>query len=317
MRVLVTGSTGFIGTALVAALQMRGDEVVPVVRAAPLAGDAVIDIAAGTIDVSRLAGGTLEGLGAAVHLAGAPIIGRWTARRREEIRASRIAVGDLLARTLAGLAEPPPVLVSGSAIGYYGDAGETELDESSRNGDGYLAEVCRSWEAAVEPARSAGIRTVTIRTGVVLGPGGGALSPQVRMFRLGLGGRLGSGRQWTSVISLADEVRVILQAIDDAALRGPVNATCPTPVRNADFTRALAGAVGRPALLIVPALALRMALGSGPTSEMLLASQRVVPVRLLAAGFEFEHTDAAAALEWALRGTPRQRVDGARGEAGK
>jgi len=302
MRVLVTGSTGFIGTALAGALSARGDEVVRVVRSAPRTGDAVIDLSKGTVDASRVEGATLDGLGAAVHLAGTPVIGRWTARRREEIRSSRIAVGDVLARTLAALSKPPAVLVSGSAIGYYGDGGEAELDESSRNGAGYLAEVCRAWEAATSPARSAAIRTVMIRTGIVLGPAGGALAPQLKLFRLGLGGRLGSGRQWTSVISLADEVRAILRAIDDAELSGPINATSPTPLRNADFTAELARAVGRSAPFAVPAPLLRMALGAGPANEMLLASQRVAPRRLLDAGFDFEHEDAAAALHWAIAG---------------
>lgn len=300
MRVLVTGSTGFIGSAVAAALTARGDEVVRVVRSGARSGDAVIDLSTGTLDASRVAGGSLDGIGAAVHLAGAPIVGRWSARRREEIRSSRIAVGDVLARTLAEQADPPQVLVSGSAIGYYGDGGEAELDESCPNGSGYLADVCRAWEAATGPARSAGIRTVMIRTGIVLGPSGGALAPQLRLFRVGLGGRLGSGRQWTSVISLADEVRVILRAIDDPDLSGPVNATSPTPIRNADFTTELAHAVGRSAPFAVPAPALRLALGSGPADEMLLASARVVPRRLLEAGFGFEHTDAAAALRWVI-----------------
>jgi uncharacterized protein (TIGR01777 family) len=300
MRVLLSGSTGFIGAALEEALRRRGDEVVALVRSSPHLHDAVIDVQNGTIDASRLSGGSLEGLDAAVHLAGAPIIGRWTASRREAIRASRIAVGDLLARTLAGLSSPPPVLVGGSAIGFYGDGGEAVLDESSPSGVGFLAEVCRAWEASISPAREAGIRTVAIRTGIVLGPGGGALAPQVRLFRLGLGGRLGSGRQWTSVISLADEVRAILRAIDDDTLSGPLNATSPAPIRNIDFTAELATAVGRSARLPVPAAALRLALGAGPADEMLLASQRVVPRRLLEGGFEFEHPDAASALAWAL-----------------
>jgi uncharacterized protein (TIGR01777 family) len=298
MRVLVTGSTGFIGRAVVGALRGRGDEVVPVVRSTPGAGEATIDLSTATLEASRT---SLDGLGAAVHLAGAPIIGRWSARRREEIRASRIAIGDVLSRTLAELDEPPSVLVSGSAVGYYGDGGDAELDESSRGGSGYLAEVCRAWEAATGPAQEAGIRTVVLRTGIVLGPGGGALSPQLRMFRLGVGGRLGSGRQWMSVISLADEVSAVLRAIDDPQLRGPVNATSPTPLRNADFTIELARAVGRSAPFAVPAPALRIALGAGPADEMLLASQRVVPRRLLDAGFHFQHEDAAAALHWAIQ----------------
>jgi uncharacterized protein (TIGR01777 family) len=300
MRVLLTGATGFIGTALAAALRDRGDDVVPIVRSVPQAGEAGIDLVEGTIDATRAPGGSLEAFDAAVHLAGAPIIGRWTSRRREQIRSSRIAVGDLLSRTLAGLEQPPAVFVSGSAIGYYGDGGEAELDESSPNGKGYLAEVCRAWEASTEPARAAGIRTVVIRTGIVLGHGG-ALEVQEKLFRLGLGGRLGSGRQWTSCISLRDEVSVLLRAIDDATLAGPVNAACPAPIRNADFTKALGAAVGRPTVFAVPAPALRLALGRGAADEMLLASQRVLPRKLLEAGFTFEHPTASAAIGAAIR----------------
>jgi uncharacterized protein (TIGR01777 family) len=301
MRILLTGSTGFIGSAVATALRQRGDEVIAVVRSAPGDGEVAIDISEGTVDTSRAPGGSLEGVDAAVHLAGAPIISRWTAPRREAIRSSRIAVGDLLARTLASLESPPSVLVGGSAIGFYGDGGEAELDESGESGVGFLPEVCRAWEACTLPAREAGIRTVAIRTGIVLGPHGGALAPQLKLFRLGLGGRLGSGRQWTSVISLADEVRVVLRAIDDAAVSGPVNATSPTPLRNSEFTAELALAVGRPARLAVPATALRAALGNGPANEMLLSSARVVPRRMLDAGFEFEHPDARSALLWAIR----------------
>lgn len=301
MRVLLTGSTGFIGTALSAALSARGDEVVPLVRpASRLEAAAVMRLDDGVIDAHRLPGASLEHFDAAVHLAGAPIIGRWTGGRREAIRASRIAVGDLLARTLADLEHPPRVLVGGSAVGYYGDGGESQLDESSPGGKGFLADVCRGWENSTTPAREAGIRTVVIRTGIVLGPGGGALKPQVKLFRMGLGGRLGSGRQWTSVISLADEVAAILRAIDDESLSGPLNATCPTPLRNSEFTHELAATVGRPARLSVPATALRLVLGAGPANEMLLASQRVVPRRLLEGGFTFRHPDAASALAWAI-----------------
>jgi uncharacterized protein (TIGR01777 family) len=300
-RVLLTGSTGFIGSAVATALRQRGDEVVAVVRSAPGDGEVAIDISEGTVDASRAPGGSLEGIDAAVHLAGAPIVHRWTAPRREAIRSSRIAVGHLLARTLASLNSPPSVFVGGSAIGFYGDGGEAELDESSESGVGFLPEVCRAWEACTLPAREAGIRTVAVRTGIVLGPYGGALAPQLKVFRLGLGGRLGSGRQWTSVISLADEVRVVLRAIDDAAVSGPVNATSPAPLRNTEFTAELALAVGRPARVAVPATALRVALGSGPANEMLLSSARVIPRRLLDVGFEFEHPDARSALLWATR----------------
>ncbi|MHB1511219.1 MAG: TIGR01777 family oxidoreductase [Acidimicrobiales bacterium] len=300
MRVLLTGSNGFIGSAVASALRERGDQVLPLVHTAAREGQASFDLVEGTIDATRLPGGSLEGIDAAAHLAGAPILGRWSASRREAIRSSRIAVGDLLARTLTALERPPAVLVSGSAIGYYGDGGEAELDEASPSGVGFLADVCRAWEASTEPARERGIRTVLIRTGIVLGPNGGALAPQVKAFRLGLGGRLGSGRQWTSVISLADEVAAILRGLDDASLSGPLNAVSPTPLRNVEFTAVLARALGRPAPFAVPAAALRLALGAGPADEMLLSSQRVLPRRLLETGFEFRHPDAASAIAWAV-----------------
>lgn len=300
MRVLVTGATGFIGSALAKALATRGDQVVRAVRSDPRPGDALIDLSAGSIDASRVAGG-LNGIDAAVHLAGAPIIGRWTSKRREQIRSSRIAVGDLLARCLASLDSPPSAYLSGSAIGWYGDGGEAVLDETSPPGTGFLADVCRAWEASASPAAEAGIRCVTLRTGIVLGPGGGALAPQVTAFRLGLGGRLGTGSQWTSFVSLTDEVRAILRAIDDPLIAGPLNVTSPNPVRNREFTVALAAAVGRKARFAVPATALRLALGSGPTNEMLLASQRVMPRRLEAVGFEFDHADVKDAIAAALR----------------
>ncbi len=181
---------------------------------------------------------------------------------------------------------PPGVLVSGSAIGYYGDTGEAVVDEDDGSGAGFLAEVCRAWEESAKPARQADIRVVTVRTGIVLGDGG-MLRLMLPAFRFGLGARLGSGRQWTSWISLEDEVRVLLRALDDAALAGPVNATAPEPVRNTELTSDIAAAVRRPAVLAVPAPVLQLGLGSAPANEMLLVSQRVLPRRLTEAGFDF------------------------------
>ncbi len=296
MKVLVTGATGFLGKALADALAARGDVVVPVVRRPPGADEVGLDLNRRTLDTSRLPGGRLEGLDAAVHLAGAPIFTRWTAKHLEQIRSSRVTVGDLVARAIAELDEPPAVLVSGSAVGIYGDRGDEELDESSATGSGVVADLCRSWEAASSPAAAAGIRVALIRTGIVLGRGG-ILAVQLPLFKLGLGARLASGRQWTSWISLADEVAVIVRAIDDPQLSGPVCATAPNPVRNAELTEAIAEAVGHRARLTVPSVAMRMALGSGPADELLLASQRVLPVRLGAIGFRFEHEHVADALK--------------------
>ena len=215
MKIVVTGSTGFIGSALVKTLRERGDEVHPIVRRTPGLGEIGIDPTARRLDTSHLAGRSLEGIDAAVHLAGAPIIGRWSARRLEDIRSSRVAVGDILARSLASLHRPPAVLVSGSAVGIYGDRGEEVLDESSPQGSGLLADLCRSWEACAAPATEAGIRVVTIRTGIVLGGKGGAaggiLAAQLPLFKLGLGARLGNGRQWTSWVSLEDEIAIMLR----------------------------------------------------------------------------------------------------------
>ena len=299
MRVLLSGAGGFIGSALAEALRSRGDVVVPVTRHPGGPGEVGFDLRAGRLDTSRLPGGTLEGVDASVHLAGAPIIGRWTTRRQEEIRSSRIALGDLIARSLAALERRPAVHVTGSAIGIYGDRGEELLDESSETGTGFLADVCRAWEAAAEPAAAAGVRTVAVRTGIVIGRGG-ALGPQLPLFKLGLGGRLGSGRQWVSWISLRDEVGAILHALADGELTGAVNATSPNPVRNGEFTAALARALRRPAVLAVPAGALKLALGAGPAEEMLLASQRVRPSRLLERDYRFAEPTLEEALATAL-----------------
>jgi uncharacterized protein (TIGR01777 family) len=289
MRILVTGSTGFIGSALVAALRGRGDEVYPVVRRPPGPGEVGIDLPGRRLDAARLEGKSLEGIDAAVHLAGAPITTRWTPKHLENIRSSRVAVGDLLARSLAVLERPPAVLVSGSAVGVYGDRGDEVLDEQSSPGTGVLADICRSWEACTAPAAERGIRVVLVRTGIVLGgpdsAEGGILAAELPLFKLGLGARLGDGRQWTSWVALDDEIAVLIRAIDDSGLSGAVNSTSPNPVRNAELTDAIASAVGRRSRLFVPSPALRLGLGRGAADELLLASQRALPRRLLEAGY--------------------------------
>jgi len=287
-----------LGTALHQALAARGAVILQMVRRSlvtegqlqwnPAASPAIPDTA------------PLAGLRAAIHLGGANLAGhRWTTAWKREIRSSRVDSTRALAVALAALPQPPQTLLVASATGIYGDRGDELLDETSAPGKGFLAEVCQEWEAAAEPARQAGIRVVHLRFGVVLDPAAGALAKMLPVFRLGLGGRLGSGRQWMSWISLADAVSAILFALDTPSLAGPVNLAAPQPVTNTEFTRALGRAVHRRAILPAPAFALRLALGQ-MADEALLASARAVPARLLGAGFEFAHPTIDSALASAL-----------------
>jgi uncharacterized protein len=242
----------------------------------------------------------LEGLDAAIHLSGANVAAhRWTSAYKREIWASRVDSTGALATALAGLRRPPRVLLAASATGVYGDRRDEILDERAGPGKGFLAELCREWEAATRSAAEAGIRVVHLRFGVVLGPGNGALGKMLPLFRMGLGGRLGSGRQWMSWVELEDAVAAILFALDTAALAGPVNVTAPEPVTNAEFTRAISRAVHRPAILPAPEFALRLALGE-MADEALLASARAVPARLIGAGFRFANPSIDEALAAAL-----------------
>lgn len=304
MRVLLSGSSGLIGRALAADLAADGHQVVRLVRPGrPAAGSVGWDPARSRLDPAALAAaGPYD---AAVHLAGAGIGDhRWTEARRREILSSRVDPTALVASALAGLDPRPAVLVSASAVGFYGDRGDEVLDEESPAGTGFLAGVCSDWEAATGPASAAGIRVVTLRSGVVLASGGGALARQLPLFKLGLGGRLGSGRQYLSWISLADEVAVIRRAIDDVSLSGPLNATAPEPVTNAGFTRTLGRVLGRPAVLWVPRPVLEVAFGTGLTRELLVAGQRVVPRALLTSGHRFEHPELEGALAALLTAEP-------------
>ncbi len=292
MRIVVTGSSGLIGRALVSTLIANGHDTAVLVRRTAGRGEARWDPSRGQIDA-----GALEGADAVVHLAGAGIgDSRWTAARKEVILRSRVESTTLLSHTLATLSQPPSVLVSASAIGYYGDRGDEELTETSGPGTGFQAEVCRAWEGATAEAETAGIRVVHLRSAVVLSRHGGALGRQLVLFRAGLGGRLGSGKQWFSWISLRDEIGVILRAIEDASLAGAVNASAPSPVTNREFTKELARTLHRPAVLRVPPFALHIALGRQLADELLLGSLRVLPGRLADTGYSFQDPALESAL---------------------
>jgi len=297
MHVAVTGSSGLIGSALVPHLASAGHRVTRLVRRPPLAGEAAIpwDPARDQLDPKAL-----EGVDAVVHLAGESLVsGRWSDARKARIRDSRVKSTALIARTFVRMARPPRVLVLSAGVGYYGDRADEILREQSAPGKGFLAELAREWEAAAEAAASAHTRVVRLRNGLVLSRRGGALGQMLLPFRLGLGGRLGSGTQYWSWIALDDMVAVIQRALAQPTLAGGVNAVSPHPVTNAEFTRTLAGVLGRPAFLPVPAFALRLVFGE-MADEALLASGRAVPARLLADGFVFRYPTLEAALRHAL-----------------
>ncbi len=293
MKIAVTGSTGLIGTALCRSLVADGHEVVAVVRRPVLAGESAVrwDPMEGTIDAAGL-----EGIDAAVHLAGAGIGDkRWTDAYKQVVLESRTKGTDLLARTLAGLDTPPRVLVSGSAIGLYGDTGDATVDEHAPAADDFLADVVVQWEAAAAPAVDAGIRVPFLRTGIVLSPDGGALAKLLPLFKFGLGGRMGSGRQWWSWISLDDEVGVIRWLLDND-VAGPVNAVAPEPVTNVELTKTLGSVLHRPTILPVPAFGPKLLLGSELADALLFTSARVEPGVLRANGYEFAHPTLEGAL---------------------
>lgn len=294
LTVAVTGSSGFVGGALVPFLTAGGHRVLRLVRDPSRAdGDGVHwDVHRRMVEADKL-----EGVDAVVHLAGEPIAGvRWTAAKKRAILESREEGTRLLARTLAGLTRPPRAFVSASGVDIYGDRGDEAITEGSKIGEGFLADVCRAWEAATQPAAQAGIRVVRARTGMVLSPAGGALGTMLLPFRLGLGGRLGSGRQYVSWIDHDDHVALLFHALTNPGVEGPLNATAPFPVPNATFTATLGRVLGRPTFVPAPAAAVRLALGE-MGEELLLQGARVLPRKARETGFEF----AFPALEDSLR----------------
>ncbi len=298
MKVLISGASGLIGTALTSALRARGHEPVPLVRPPSTAGPGQVrwNPETGELDLAGAAGAS-----AVVNLAGASIAaGRWTEARKRLLWSSRVDATRSLIAALSRLSPPPAVFISASAVGYYGDRGEEVLTEASAPGDDFLARLAQNWEAAAQQAAQHGMRTVILRFGMVLAPHGGALARMLPPFRLGLGGPLGSGRQWMSWIALEDALGIIAWALEHSNWQGVYNAVAPEPVRNRDFTRTLGRTLHRPAVFPVPAFALRLLFGE-LADALLLASQRVVPERLKAAGYQYAYNDLAMALAAMLK----------------
>jgi uncharacterized protein len=294
MEVLISGATGLIGSALTPELEAKGHMVRRLTRHPRREGDVRWDLDAGVIE------GDLSGIGAVVHLAGESIAeGRWTEEKKRRILESRRKGTRLLAETVAELDEPPSVMVSVSATGYYGDRGNELLTEESGSGDLFLSEVCREWEAAADPAREAGVRVVHPRLGIVLSTEGGALGATLPIFKLGGGGKIGSGGQYWSWVSFDDVIGAIIHVMDTEDLSGPVNVVTSHPPTNAEYTRVLGKVLNRPTFFTLPAPAARLMLGE-ITDELLLASARVEPVRLQEAGYSFRHPELEGALRHLL-----------------
>lgn len=292
MKVAVTGASGLIGSALVPSLEASGHEVLRLVRR-PAAGpdECTWDPSGGTVDLARLAG-----TDAVVHLAGAGVGDkRWTEGYKQKILRSRVDGTRTIVRAMTALDRPPSVLLSGSAVGYYGDRGEEVLLETSARGEGFLADVVTAWEAETAPATAAGIRVALLRTGLVMATGGGAFGRLLPIIKAGVGGQIGDGRMWWPWITLLDEVRAIEHLLE-TEVSGPVNLGAPQPARNADVTRAVGRALGRPTVVPVPSFALRIVLGE--FSSDVTGSQRMIPEVLTASGFDFAHPDVESAARW-------------------
>ena len=291
MKIVISGASGLIGKRLVEQLQQHGHEVVRLVRRAAGTGEIMWDPKAGVLSASAL-----EGADAVIHLSGAGIGDRrWTTKYKQELVESRTKSTALLASTIANCAKKPSVFLSGSAIGIYGPRGDEELTEQSSNGSSFLADICKQWEAAAKPAVDAGVRTVYLRTGIVLTPLGGALKKQLPLFKLGLGGKFGDGRAWQSWISLDDELAAIEHLLT-AKVSGAVNLTAPNPVTNADFTKTLARTIKRLAILPIPKFGPQLLLGAELADALLFTGQRVMPAELLKSGFVFKHSTIEVAL---------------------
>lgn len=298
MRILLTGSHGLVGSALTPALVGDGHEVRPLVRYATGYGSHDIEWSPERYSIAM---SRIEGFDAVVHLAGESIAeGRWTDEKKQRIRDSRIQGTKLLAESLPTLKQPPKVFLCASAIGYYGNRGDEVLTEESAPGNDFLSRVCIEWEEATREAAEKGIRTANMRFGIILDKKGGALGKMLPPFRMGIGGRIGDGKQWMSWIALDDVVNAIRHALNTEALSGPVNYAAPNPVRNSEFTKTLGRALSRPTLFPIPAFGVRLAFGE-MADALLLSSQRVQPTKLTASSFEFSYPTLAAALTHILK----------------
>lgn len=294
-RILVSGASGPIGAALLPSLKTQGSAVTRLVRGSATGKDQIV------WDPSRpLSPDSVSGFDAVIHLAGESIVGRWTDAKKRRILDSRAQGTGHLAEAAAIAAQPPRVFISASAVGFYGNRGDEILREDSPSGTGFAAEICRQWEAATQPAANAGIRTTQLRIGVVMSADGGALPKMLPAFRMGLGGRLGNGRQWWTWVSVRDVVGAIHHVLNDESLSGPVNTVPPNPVTNAEFTSILASVLNRPAIFPMPAFAVRLIFGE-MGAELFLGSQRVEPAKLVATGYQFQHPDLRNALKEILQ----------------
>src|SRR5438034_4406069 len=290
LRILISGASGLIGSALTASFEKRGDEIFRLVRRRPRSSNELE-----WNPMREIPAQLVSGFDIVVHLSGESVAGWWTEGKKNRIRDSRIGSADHLAQALAKAEKKAATFICASAIGYYGNRGEETLTEESLSGDGFLPEVCREWEFATEPASDAGIRTVNLRTGIVLSARGGALQQMLLPFRFGLGGKVGDGYQWWSWIHIDDLAAAVQWIVQHTQINGPVNMTAPNPVTNAEFTKTLAGVLKRPAVLPIPAFAARLAFGE-LAHEGLLASARVVPEKLIENVFEFQYPEFASAL---------------------